>query len=95
MSITTARLLKIIPCQCHLGEGVLWHDGQQAIYWLDIEACDLYRYYVSSEVLEKFTLLMRILAIEKVEARLIPELYCYIAFFLAVFPVFALYYTSI
>ena len=46
-------------------------------------------------LLEKFTLLMRILAIEKVEARLIPELYCYIAFFLAVFPVFALYYTSI
>jgi L-arabinonolactonase len=59
MSTTTATLLKIIPCQCQLGEGVLWHDEQQAIYWLDIEACDLYRYYISSEVLEKFTLPQR------------------------------------
>lgn len=56
----TAKLLKIIPCQCQLGEGVLWHVEQQAIYWIDIEECNLYRYFVASETLEKFTLPQRI-----------------------------------
>jgi L-arabinonolactonase len=59
MSITTATLLKVIPCQCQLGEGVLWHDEQQAIYWVDIEASHLYRYYISNDKLEKFTLPQR------------------------------------
>ena len=56
----TAKLLKIIPCQCQLGEGVLWHAEQQAIYWLDIEARHLYRYFVNSEMIEKFTLPQRL-----------------------------------
>jgi L-arabinonolactonase len=59
MSNTTATLLKVIPCQCQLGEGVLWHDKQQAIYWLDIEACQLYKYNDVSELIEKFTLPQR------------------------------------
>ncbi|MFT6248229.1 MAG: sugar lactone lactonase YvrE [Cognaticolwellia sp.] len=54
------NLLKIIPCQCQLGEGVLWHVEQQAIYWLDIEAGYIYRYFVVNEVMEKFTLPQRI-----------------------------------
>jgi len=58
-NIATATLLKVIPCQCQLGEGVLWHVEQQAIYWLDIEASKLYRYWVASEVLEKFSLPQR------------------------------------
>ncbi|MFT5813007.1 MAG: L-arabinonolactonase [Psychroserpens sp.] len=59
-SIATATLFKIIPCQCQLGEGVLWHADQQAIYWLDIEASELYRYWLANEKLEKFTLPQRI-----------------------------------
>lgn len=49
----------IIPAQCQLGEGVLWHEGQQAIYWLDIEASYLYRYFVENKTTEKFSLLQR------------------------------------
>jgi sugar lactone lactonase YvrE len=55
----TATLFKVIPCQCQLAEGVLWHAEQQAIYWLDIEASHLYRYFVSNEIIEKFTLPQR------------------------------------
>ena len=56
----TAKLLKVIPCQCQLGEGVLWHQEQQAIYWIDIEKSELFRYFVASEIMEKFTLPQRI-----------------------------------
>lgn len=55
-SNVSAKLLKIIPCQCQLGENILWHDEQQAIYWLDIESALLYRYFVSTQVSEKFNL---------------------------------------
>ena len=55
----TATLLKVIPCQCQLGESVLWHVEQQAIYWLDIETSHLYRYFVATEAIEKFTLPQR------------------------------------
>ena len=55
----SAELLDVIPCQCILGEGVLWHIEQQAIYWLDIESSYLYRYYVASKETEKFSLPQR------------------------------------
>jgi sugar lactone lactonase YvrE len=54
------KLIKTIPCQCTLGEGVLWHADQQAIYWLDIEEAIIYRYYVVDETLEEFSLPQRI-----------------------------------
>lgn len=60
MDFATATLLKVIPCQCQLGEGVLWNVEQQAIYWLDIETSHLYRYFVASKIMEKFTLPHRI-----------------------------------
>ena len=56
----SAKLIKIIPCQCQLGENVLWHTEQQAIYWVDIENSDLYRFYTLDQVLEKFSLPQRI-----------------------------------
>lgn len=56
----SAKLIKIIPCQCQLGENVLWHTEQQAIYWVDIENSHLYRFYTLDQVLEKFSLPQRI-----------------------------------
>jgi len=55
----SAKLIKIIPSQCQLGEGVLWHVEQQAIYWLDIEKCDLYRFFIVNKIIEKFALPQR------------------------------------
>ncbi|MDO7084797.1 SMP-30/gluconolactonase/LRE family protein [Pseudocolwellia sp. AS88] len=60
MKTVTTELLKVIPSQCQLGEGVLWHIEQQAIYWIDIEAKHLYRYFVANDIMEKFTLPQRI-----------------------------------
>ena len=56
----SAELIDIIPCQCQLGESVLWHAKQQAIYWVDIENADLYRFFPINQVLEKFSLPQRI-----------------------------------
>ncbi|TWX72456.1 SMP-30/gluconolactonase/LRE family protein [Colwellia sp. C1TZA3] len=55
----TAQLIQIIPCQCQLGESVLWHVEQQAIYWLDIEKCNLYRFFIVNQAVEKFALPQR------------------------------------
>ena len=30
--------------RCKLGEGALWHPGEQCLYWVDIDAGKLYRY---------------------------------------------------
>lgn len=54
------KLLHVISSQCQLGEGVLWHVEQQAIYWIDIENAVLFRYDVTTESLEKYTLPYRI-----------------------------------
>lgn len=41
-------LLTSIPSQNILGENVLWHHTEQAIYWIDIEAALLQRYDLAS-----------------------------------------------
>jgi len=55
-----AKLIEIIPCQCQLGEGVLWHAQQQAIYWLDIESELLFKYSLATKNLEQFSLPYRL-----------------------------------
>lgn len=60
--VATARignLIKIIESQNILGENVLWHSQQQAIYWLDIEAALLQRYSVKDMKIESFSLPQR------------------------------------
>lgn len=32
----------VVACQCKLGEGPVWHPGEQALYWLDIYQTRLY-----------------------------------------------------
>lgn len=34
----------LVASQCKLGEGPVWHPGEQALYWLDIEQGHLHRY---------------------------------------------------
>ncbi len=37
----------IWPAQAQLGEGVMWHPLEQAVYWLDIIGSNLHRYKVN------------------------------------------------
>lgn len=53
-------LLTSIPSQNILGENVLWHHTEQAIYWIDIEAALLQRYLVASAEFSTFALPQRI-----------------------------------
>ncbi|ODT69827.1 MAG: hypothetical protein ABS75_15420 [Pelagibacterium sp. SCN 63-23] len=43
-----ARLL--IDSQCALGEGPIWHDGRQQLFWFDINACRLFAANASGEI---------------------------------------------
>lgn len=52
-------MLTSIPCQNILGENVLWHAAEQAIYWVDIEGCLLQRYQWDTAELTRFTLPQR------------------------------------
>ena len=45
------RLLFEIPCQNSLGENVLWHQTEQAVYWTDIEGKTLFKCAISAEVM--------------------------------------------
>ena len=47
-----AELLTVVKVSNSLGEGVLWNERQQAVWWTDINAALLYRYHVESGVLD-------------------------------------------
>ncbi len=34
----------LLPSQCYLGEGPLWHEGRQSFFWVDIENKTLFEY---------------------------------------------------
>jgi L-arabinonolactonase len=50
------QCLKVLPAGNILGENVLWHVQQQAIYWIDIEGSLLLRYVLADEQIERFKL---------------------------------------
>jgi L-arabinonolactonase len=52
--------LKVLPADNILGENVLWHVQQQAIYWIDIEGSLLLRYVLANGQIERFKLPQRI-----------------------------------
>lgn len=56
----TATLLKVINCHNTLGENVLWHEPEQAIYWIDIEKAEILRYHPESAALGRYRLPERI-----------------------------------
>jgi sugar lactone lactonase YvrE len=49
------RLVDELHVGCELGEGVLWHPGQQSIWWTDILGCRLYCYTPERNSLREFT----------------------------------------
>jgi L-arabinonolactonase len=53
-------LLTSIKSQNILGENVLWHDAEQAVYWIDIEAALLQRYCLAKAEYRVFALPQRI-----------------------------------
>lgn len=55
-----AQLINVIDCQNTLGENVLWHVQEQAIYWIDIERAELLRYHPVSAELKRYILPERI-----------------------------------
>jgi L-arabinonolactonase len=52
--------IAVIPADNILGENVLWHAQQQAIYWIDIEAALLQRYSLANKSIERFKLPQRV-----------------------------------
>ena len=40
-----SELEHVLPVQNKLGEGPMWHPGEQALYWVDIPNHLIYRYY--------------------------------------------------
>lgn len=43
-----------LSIQNKLGEGPLWHAGEGALYWVDIESNSFHRYFLGTDKLEKF-----------------------------------------
>lgn len=55
-----SELFAVIPAGNILGENVLWHQAQQALYWIDIEGALLQRYQLEHAVVETFVLPQRV-----------------------------------
>ena len=49
------NLVREIPVQNELGEGVIWDARRQTVWWTDIQRCQLYRYHVDSDRLESWS----------------------------------------
>ena len=39
-----AELERIVPSASRVGEGPLWHPGEQTLYWIDIRGLKVWRY---------------------------------------------------
>jgi sugar lactone lactonase YvrE len=40
----------LVPSHCQVGESLLWHSDQQALYWVDITAKQLHRFVIARSV---------------------------------------------
>ncbi len=47
--------IKSLPVGNILGEGVLWHPDQEALWWTDIHSCRLYRYHPDTDSLSEWS----------------------------------------
>ncbi len=50
------RISALSDIQCHLGEGPLWDEEEQALYWVDSYAPSLYRYRNQGEQIDQWQL---------------------------------------
>ncbi|MFT5135303.1 MAG: L-arabinonolactonase [Arenicella sp.] len=49
------ELISTIPVQNELGEGIIWDNQRQRLWWTDIDNCRLYRYDPITENLEQWS----------------------------------------
>ena len=59
-NVGVGELLRTIPVGNILGEGVLWDNKNQSIWWTDIETAQLFRYDINSEQLSTFIMPYRV-----------------------------------
>lgn len=58
--ISVGKLLMTIPVANTLGEGVIWDDKTQSIWWTDIESALIYNYQIESQTLCKIPMPYRV-----------------------------------
>ncbi len=77
------EFIESLPVANTLGEGVLWHPAQQAIWWTDIEGRKLYRYNPTTRVLDHWPTPERLTAFGFIEGKdqLIASFDCGFALF--------------
>lgn len=65
--------IKSLPVGNVLGEGVLWHPDQNALWWTDIHGCRLYRYHPGSDSLTEWSTPERLTAFGFVASSHAPQ----------------------
>lgn len=77
------ELIKSLPVANILGEGVLWHSAQNALWWTDILGKKIYRYHPQSDSLQHWSTPERLTAFGFIEAsdQLIASFDCGFALF--------------
>ncbi len=58
--MTQYKLINTLEVKNVLGEGVQWHQGQQAVWWTDIQNSLLYCYYVKSNKIKQYPMPERV-----------------------------------
>lgn len=58
--VGVGKLLMTIPVGNILGEGVLWDDKTQSIWWTDIEAAEIFNYSITTQSLRTITMPYRV-----------------------------------
>ncbi|MEL4281913.1 SMP-30/gluconolactonase/LRE family protein [Shewanella mangrovisoli] len=59
-TVTVGELLMTIPVGNHLGEGVLWDELHQSIWWTDILSAVIYRFHLDNRTLDTFPMPHRV-----------------------------------
>ncbi len=49
--MNTAKAELLLDCRSNLGEGPMWHESSQSLYWVDINAGSIHRYDPQTEIL--------------------------------------------
>ncbi|AWB68164.1 gluconolaconase [Saccharobesus litoralis] len=54
-NLLDAKLIDTVPVANILGEGVLWDEINQSVWWLDIEGCQIFQYHLATKQLETYS----------------------------------------
>ena len=63
MNPQTMQLEHVLPAHNDLGEGPLWHPGEDALYWVDIHGKKIQRYHPESKDYQIFPMPMKVTAL--------------------------------